>query len=113
MNLDIEINNYLLSLKIMPTLKGYKYLRDSIKLIVTENLIFSKFKYDVYPRIARRYGTNIAAVERNISNAIDSAFLTAEIDVINSEFGNTVRAEKGKPTCREFILLAADKLKRR
>ncbi|MDR3318490.1 MAG: sporulation initiation factor Spo0A C-terminal domain-containing protein [Clostridiales bacterium] len=106
----MEINNFLLSLRILPTLKGFYYLRDAIKLIIGEDLTFSKFKYDVYPRVAQKYNTNIANVERNISNAIDTAFLTAEVNVLSAEFGNTLRAEKGKPTCREFILLAVDKI---
>ena len=111
MALENEINKFLISLKLFPTLKGYNYIRMAIRLVLEGGSPFKSFKYQVYPLIAQKYRTNVACVERNIINAIDAAWLNADVEVLRREFGYTVNENKGKPTSREFILMAADKMR--
>ncbi|MBP3607934.1 MAG: hypothetical protein J6J11_06425 [Treponema sp.] len=50
-------------------------------------------------------------VERAIRHAIEVAWSRGKLDVNNSMFGNTISANKGKPTNSEFIAMIADKLR--
>lgn len=50
-------------------------------------------------------------VERAIRHAIEVAWGRGQADVVESIFGYTVSASKGKPTNSEFIAMIADKLR--
>ena len=52
----------------------------------------------------------LSRVKRAIRHAIEVAWARGEIEVNNSMFGNTISANKGKPTNSEFIAMIADKL---
>ena len=43
--------------------------------------------------------------------AIEVAWDRGDVDILNSYFGYTIHASKGKPTNSEFIALIADKLR--
>jgi two-component system response regulator (stage 0 sporulation protein A) len=109
-NIDAVVSRHLLKLGFVPKHTGYSYLTDVIKLIVANRGNMGSLLNDVYPVIAEKYNTNPKNVERNIRNAIDSAWLNADIDILNSEFGYTVDKNKGKPTNRAFIATVADKI---
>ena len=65
----------------------------------------------LYPNVAKEYGTTSSRVERAIRHAIEVAWDRGDIDVINSYFGYTVQSTRGKPTNSEFIALVADSLR--
>lgn len=65
----------------------------------------------LYPSIAKKYKTTSSSVERAIRHAIEVAFSRGRMDALESMFGYTVHAGKGKPTNSEFIALIADKLR--
>ena len=65
----------------------------------------------LYPSVAKAYGTTSSRVERAIRHAIEVAWDRGDIDVINSFFGYTVQSTRGKPTNSEFIALVADSLR--
>lgn len=109
MTLDLAINRYLLKLRILPTLKGYNYLRDCIKLLI-DSQRFLSFKKEVYPYVARKHNTTSENVERGISNAIESAWLNGDIEVLSQEFGTTILESRGKPTNKEFVCMAVVKI---
>lgn len=67
----------------------------------------------LYPNVAKEYGTTSSRVERAIRHAIEVAWDRGDIDVINSFFGYTVQSTRGKPTNSEFIALVADSLRLR
>lgn len=57
----------------------------------------------VYSLVAEHYKTNAAAVERSIRYSIEQAWKKSRPYTQFYLFGNTVDAEKGKPTNKEFI----------
>ena len=65
----------------------------------------------LYPDIAKKYGTTPSRVERAIRHAIEVAWGRGQTDTVESIFGYTVSAAKGKPTNSEFIAMIADKLR--
>ena len=65
----------------------------------------------LYPQIARKFKTTPSRVERAIRHAIEVAWGRGEQDAVESIFGYTISAAKGKPTNSEFIAMIADKLR--
>ena len=58
-----------------------------------------------------KYKTTPSRVERAIRHAIEVAWGRGQLEVVESIFGYTVNANKGKPTNSEFIAMIADKLR--
>ena len=69
------------------------------------------FKNRLYPEIAKKFKTTPSRVERAIRHAIEVAWARGQADVVESIFGYTISAAKGKPTNSEFIAMIADKLR--
>ena len=51
-----------------------------------------------------------ASVEKDIQNAISAAWLRGNVDVLYREFGETLDEDKGKPTNKQFLLTALERL---
>ena len=65
---------------------------------------------ELYPSIAKTFGTTASKVERAIRHAIEVAWNRGRIDAINAIFGARIYLGTEKPTNSEFIALVADKL---
>lgn len=92
-------------------IKGYQYLRDSILMAVYDMDILNSITKQLYPAIAMRNHTTASRVERAIRHAIEVAWSRGKMDTIDSLFGYTIHAGKGKPTNSEFIALISDKIR--
>ncbi len=68
-------------------------------------------KYYGYNIVAKSHNSRIENIEKDIQNAISSAFLKGDIDSQQSLFGNTLDEDKGKPTNKQFILTSIEHLK--
>ena len=58
---------------------------------------------ELYPYIAKEFGTTASRVERAMRHAIETAFERGSIETIQRLFGYTLSPEKGKPSNSEFI----------
>ncbi len=94
-------------------IKGYQYLRTAIIMTMHNNELINSITKQLYPGVAKRYGTTSSRVERAIRHAIEVAWDRGDVDVINSYFGYTVQSARGKPTNSEFIALISDNLRLR
>jgi len=92
-------------------IKGYQYLRSAIIMTMHNNDLINSITKQLYPGVAKQYGTTSSRVERAIRHAIEVAWDRGDVDVINSFFGYTVQSARGKPTNSEFIALVADSLR--
>lgn len=110
-NLEAQITNVIHEVGVPAHIKGYQYLREAITLAVNDIEIINSVTKLLYPTLARKYKTTPSRVERAIRHAIEVAWSRGQIDVNNSMFGNTISANKGKPTNSEFIAMIADKLR--
>ena len=63
--------------------------------------------------VAKQFKTTPSRVERAIRHAVEVAWSRGDVEVLNSYFGFTVNAQKGKPTNSEFIAMLADKIRLR
>jgi two-component system response regulator (stage 0 sporulation protein A) len=92
-------------------LAGYKYLFDSIAMAVADKDIIASLTTTAYPYIAQKYSSSRSRVERSIRFAIESAWNRGRVDKIEEMFGYTVRSDVGRPTNREFIAMAAERVR--
>lgn len=92
-------------------IKGYQYVREAIRLSVTDPEALNSVTKILYPTVAKTFSTTASRVERAIRHAIEVAWDRGDIEVLNSYFGYTVQNERGKPTNSEFIAMIADKLR--
>lgn len=110
-NLDAEITAIIHEIGIPAHIKGYRYLREAIMMVVNKVELLGGITKELYPAIARNHQTTPSRVERAIRHAIEVAWSRGNIEMINSLFGHTVNRERGKPTNSEFIAMVADKLR--
>ena len=92
-------------------IKGYQYLRDGIIMAVEDVEVINQITKQLYPDLAKKYHTTASRVERAIRHAIEVAWGRGQLDIVESIFGYTVNANKGKPTNSEFIAMISDKLR--
>jgi len=110
-NLEKIVTNVMHELGVPAHIKGYAYLREAILMSINNMDIINSVTKDLYPTLARKYGTTPSRIERAIRHAIEVAWNRGKIETINKFFGYTISSAKGKPTNSEFIAMIADKLR--
>ncbi len=91
-------------------IKGYRFLRDAIMMVIEEPALINAITKILYPDIAVAHSTTASRVERAIRHAIEVAWDRGDIEVLNFYFGSTVHSLRGKPTNSEFIAMLADRV---
>lgn len=90
---------------INPRAVGYKYLVDSIKLIMDgETANISRV-------LAPKYNKTEKSIERAMQNAIKQAWVTSDVDDLLKYYTAKVRIDRGAPTLMEFVCYYATKIK--
>ena len=106
---DERVANLFLSIGIPAHVKGYQYLREAVRMVIEDHDVINRITKELYPGIARRYGTSSSKVERAMRHAIEVAWNRGRLESTNQLLGLTLFNEKDKPTNGEFIALIADK----
>ena len=109
--LEVIVTNIIHEIGVPAHIKGYQYLRDSIKMAVADMDILNSITKQLYPTIAKMHKTTPSRVERAIRHAIEVAWNRGKMDTIHELFGYTIQSGKGKPTNSEFIALISDKIR--
>lgn len=91
-------------------IKGYRFLRDAILMVVEEPTLINAVTKVLYPDIAAAHNTIASRVERAIRHAIEVAWDRGDIETLTFYFGSTVHSLRGKPTNSEFIAMLADRV---
>lgn len=110
-SIENDVTDIIREIGIPAHIKGYQYIREGIIMAINDMNMLNFITKLLYPSIAKKYKTTSSSVERAIRHAIEVAWGRGKIEVIESMFGYTVSAGKGKPTNSEFIALIADKLR--
>ena len=110
-NLEALVTNLIHEVGVPAHIKGYQFLREAIIMVVNNINMINQITKQLYPEIAFKYNTTPSRVERAIRHAIEVAWGRGDQEVVESIFGYTVSADKGKPTNSEFIAMIADKLR--
>ena len=108
--LEKQITASVLAIGVPAHLKGYHYLRDCIRIYaLSEAPMDLSITNDVYPAVAKIYGTRPQLVEHAVRNAIEIAWMRGNLDTLHAYFGYTINDCKGKPSNREFIAMMAER----
>ena len=107
------IREMLLELGSPDHLSGHPYVVQAILLVIHNRTYIDSITFGLYPQLAVMFNTTAPRVERAIRHLIEVTWARGELDVLNRYFGNTVSAEKGKPTNGEFIARMANLVKQR
>lgn len=105
-----EITKILKHIGVPGHLLGCGYVREAILLAMNNRNILTAITSELYPQIARKFDTTPSRVERAIRHAIEVTWDRGDMDVLCGYFGNTISADRGKPTNKEFIATVADYL---
>lgn len=106
-NMEFVIREFLTEMGIPCRLTGFRHLVTAIASAVKNPGLLKSMTQGLYPYVAQVHGTTVSRVERASRHAIEVAFDRCDWEVINRYFGNTVSADKGRPTLGEFIARAA------
>jgi len=98
-----KIMTHLLGLGFTYKHSGLVFLKEVIKLAVTNNGIISSLHNDFYPVLAKRYNCSVFCVERNIRNAIDYAWKNLDIEQSCKLFHTPKCFFEQKPSNRKLI----------
>ena len=109
-NAEEKLSKFFLMLGIPAHIKGYKYLRDAIKLVIEDTYIINSITKRLYPNIATIHGTSSSKVERAIRHAIEVAWNSGKMENLNKILGFNVYDPHDRPTNSEFIAVLADKI---
>ena len=107
------IRHILLELGSPDHLVGHPYVIEAILLVVQDRTYIDSITFGLYPQLAAHFDTTAARVERAIRHLIEVTWTRGDVDVLNKYFGNTVSADKGKPTNGEFIARLSNVVKER
>jgi len=110
-NLELTITEIIHQIGVPAHIKGYHFLRYAIMISVENPDIIDAITKQLYPAVAKEFGTTSSRVERAIRHAIEVAWARGDVDVLNSYFGYTIHTSRGKPTNSEFIAMISDKLR--
>lgn len=109
-SLDERLGSLFLTIGIPAHIKGYQYLRCGIKMVIEQPDMINRITKELYPSIAKHFGTSASKVERAIRHAIEVAWNRGRVETLNKAFGCRVCTPEDKPTNGEFIAMLADKL---
>lgn len=107
------LREILLELGAPDHLLGHPYVIQGVLLVVHDQMYINNITFGLYPQLAARFDTTAARVERAIRHLVEVTWTRGDVDVLMRYFGNTVSADKGKPTNGEFIARLANVVKLR
>lgn len=90
---------------INPRAVGYKYLMDSIRLIM------DGADTNLARILAPKYEKSEKSIERAMQNAIKQAWVTSNVDDLLQNYTAKIRVDRGAPTLMEFVCYYASKIK--
>lgn len=107
------LRQILLELGAPDHLLGHPYVIQGVLLVIHDQMYINNITFGLYPQLAARFDTTASRVERAIRHLIEVTWARGDLEILERYFGNTVNAEKGKPTNGEFIARLANVVKLR
>jgi two-component system, response regulator, stage 0 sporulation protein A len=110
-DIDLRVTAILNDIGVPSHLKGYKYLKYAITMVIKDLTAINSVTKLIYTSIADEYKTTPTRVERAIRNAIELTWCKGNIEYIDSIF--TDQGGSPRPTNSEFIIMIASQYKRK
>ena len=110
-DLEKDVTDMIHEIGVPAHIKGYQYIRTAIMMVVNNMDLLNYITKQLYPDIAKEYGSTSSRVERAIRHSIEVAWTRGRPETMNNIFGYTIDTGKGKPTNSEFIAMVADRIR--
>lgn len=94
-------------LGVPPHIKGYRYIRYAIQLVIKDMDILGAVTKELYPKVSEKFNSTPSRVERAIRHAINVAWTRGNQISLAKYFSNNLN-KNSKPTNSEFIARIAD-----
>lgn len=114
--LEVENGNYkplitqiIQELGIPAHIKGYRYVRQAVELVIKDMDLLGAVTKELYPQVAEKFDSTPSRVERAIRHAIDVVWQRGNQKALEKYFKNNIN-EKAKPTNSQFIAKIADSI---
>ena len=101
-----EVSEMLINMGVQQNLQGYQYLRHAILISLENPAIIHNVMKQLYPMVAKEYGTTDKKVERAIRHAIEVLFEKGSGELIDALFSRI--KYKVKPCNSLFIAVCVD-----
>lgn len=108
---DYLVRQILLELGAPENLLGHPYMVEAILLVVEDRKYIDSVTFGLYPQVAAKFDTTAGRVERALRHLVEVTFNRGDWDILQRYFGNTISADRGKPTNSEFIARIANIVK--
>lgn len=105
-DLNERITLALLIIGIPEHIKGYNYLYEAVRIVARSHNSVNRITKELYPIIAKNYGTRPSCVERAIRYAIHIAWTEGQMSHVLYDYTYNNRK---KPSNGKIISLLADK----
>lgn len=105
-DLNERITLALLIIGIPEHIKGYNYLYEAVRIVAHSHNSVNRITKELYPMIAKNYGTRPSCVERAIRYAIHIAWTEGQMSHVLYDYTYNNRK---KPSNGKIISLLADK----
>ena len=109
-DLQQQITKMIHDIGVPANIKGYRYLREAIKLAVEDMDRINNMTECIYKPIALENNSTSKRVQNAIMRAIDIAWDRGDLNTLQLHFGYTVSNTRGMPTNSECIAILADKI---
>jgi hypothetical protein len=109
--LETEITNALIKFGIPAHIRGFRYTRDALKVLMMNPNAMDSITKILYPDVAEMFDTTPSKVERAIRHAIEVAWDRGDVNYLNKYFNYPNSRGKAKPTNSEFLSVIAEQLR--
>ena len=109
-DLQQQITKMIHNIGVPANIKGYRYLREAIKLAAEDLDRINNMTECIYKPIALADNSTPKRVRNAITRAIEIGWDRGDLNTLQRFFGYTVSNTKGKPTNSECIAILADKI---
>lgn len=109
--LELMVSDCLKELGIPAHLIGYHCLREGIKIILcAKSPMKLSIGRHIYKPLGELFEVNESAVEHAMRHAIDCAWMRADVNLLQSYFGNTYNEIRATPSNSQFMYMLADRI---
>lgn len=98
-NISHTVNTLLMSLRLVPTLKGYHYIKQALYIGLSDELAFTCIRKNIYMTIGEQFQSGEESVERDMAFAIRKAFKIKENTELRTLFPTNKIPTNGKFLC--------------
>lgn len=102
------IRELLLELGAPDHLVGHPYVIQAVLMVIRDRSYIDNITYGLYPQLALMFEVTPSRVERGIRHLVEVTWTRGDWETLGRYFGNTISADKGKPTNGEFLARMAN-----